>query len=49
MPAACKDDIKLNYAMMEDTSQFRVPEQQKKEHPTAEQVEANKAKWGVTS
>ena len=34
--------------MMEDTSKFRVPEPVKKEHPTAEQVEANKAKWGVT-
>ncbi len=48
VPAPCKDDIKLNYAMMEDTSQFKVPEHKKIEHPTPEQVEANKAKWNVT-
>jgi ferredoxin len=48
VPEACKDDTKLNYDMMDDTSQFAVPEQKKVEHPTAEQVEANKAKWGVS-
>jgi len=47
-PAACKDDIKLNYAIMEDMSQFKVPEHRKVEHPTPEQVEANKAKWKVS-
>lgn len=25
---------------------FRVPKQEKEEHPTAEQVGANKQKWG---
>jgi ferredoxin len=48
VPEACKDDTPLNYAMMEHTDDFKVPEQKKKEHPTAEQVEANKAKWGVS-
>ena len=47
MPEACEDDIKLNYDMMEHTSEFKVPEYVKMEHPTAEQVEANKRKWGV--
>ena len=47
-PAACNDDIKLNYAIMEDMSQFKVPEHRKVEHPTPEQVEANKAKWKVS-
>jgi ferredoxin len=48
-PEPCKDDIKLNYAMMEHTSEFKVPDHRKVEHPTPEQVEANKAKWGVST
>ena len=49
VPEACADDTKLNYAMMEDASAFTVPEYVKKEHPTPEQVEANKQKWGVVA
>ena len=47
VPDVCKDDIKLNYAMMENTSDFKVAEALDKEHPAEEQVAANKAKWGV--
>ncbi len=49
VPDVCKDDIKLNYAMMENTSDFKVPEALDKEHPNEEQVTANKAKWGVST
>jgi len=48
VPAPFADDTKLNYAMMEQTGEFAVKKQEKKEHPTAEQVAANKAKWGLT-
>jgi hypothetical protein len=33
--------------MMEMTSDFEVQKHEKMDHPTAEQVEANKAKWGL--
>ena len=32
--------------MMEHTSDFKVAQTKKVEHPTAEQVAANKTKWG---
>ena len=47
VPDAVKDDTPLNYAIMETMSEFKVAQQKKIEHPTAEQVAANKAKWGV--
>ena len=48
VPEVCKDDIQLNYKMMDLGDEFAVKKHEKKEHPTAEQVEANKAKWGLT-
>jgi len=47
VPDACKDDTPLNYKIMENMSDFKVAQNKKIEHPTAEQVAANKAKWGV--
>src|SRR5437899_12831248 len=47
VPDVCKDDTKLNYDMMERTSEFQVKKQEKVEHPTAEQVPANKTKAGL--
>ena len=46
VPDVFKDDIPLNYRMMENKDDFRVPQLVKKEHPTAEQVAANKQKCG---
>jgi NAD-dependent dihydropyrimidine dehydrogenase PreA subunit len=46
VPDVFKDDTPLNYAMMEHTSDFKVAQTKKVEHPTAEQVAANKTKWG---
>lgn len=47
VPAAFGDDTKLNYDMMDEKGDFTVAEHKKVEHPTAEQVAANKAKWGL--
>jgi ferredoxin len=47
VPDVFADDTKLNYAMMEHTADFAVAENKKVEHPSAEQVAANKAKWGL--
>jgi ferredoxin len=47
VPEAFKDDTKLNYDMMPRASEFAVAQHQKKDHPTADQVEANKRKWGL--
>jgi ferredoxin len=49
VPAPFADDTKLNYAMMENTGDFKVAEHEKTQHPSAEQVEENKRKWGLTS
>ena len=46
-PAVFKDDIPLNYAIMEIMQDFKVAPHEKIEHPTADQVEANKQKWGL--
>jgi hypothetical protein len=35
--------------MMEHKDDFRVPQHEKKEHPTAEQVAANQRKWGLAT
>jgi ferredoxin len=48
VPEPFKDDTPLNAAIMENMSDFKVAPQQKKEHPTADQVAANKTKWGWT-
>jgi len=48
VPELFKDDTALNYKMMDMSSDFEVKKHEKIEHPTADQVEANKAKWGLT-
>lgn len=47
VPDVFKDDTALNYKMMDDSGDFEVKKHEKKEHPTAEQIEANKVKWGL--
>jgi len=49
VPEVFKDDTALNYKMMELSSDFEVRKHEKIEHPTTDQVEANKKKWGLTS
>jgi ferredoxin len=49
VPEVFKDDTALNYKMMELSSDFVVQKHEKKSHPTAEEIEANKKKWGLTS
>ena len=46
VPEAFKDDTPLNYKVMENMSDFKVPPFKKIEHPSAEQVVQNKEKWG---
>ena len=46
VPEVFTQDTPLNYAMVDKASEFAVKKQVKVEHPTAEQVEANKKKWG---
>jgi hypothetical protein len=45
VPEIFKDDIALNHATIELQEQFKVTTFQQKEHPTPEQVAANKRKW----
>src|SRR5713226_8642048 len=47
VPEVFKDDIPLNHATVEMQDQFKVALFQKKEHPTPEQIAANKVKWGM--
>jgi ferredoxin len=49
VPAVFKDDTPLNYKIMENMGDFKVAQHKKVEHPTAEQIAANKVKWGWTS
>lgn len=51
VPEIFQDDIALNHATVDPdlNSQFTVALFEKKEHPTAEQVAANKLKWGMDS
>ncbi len=46
VPEVFKDDTPLNYKVMENMGDFKVAQHNKIEHPTAEQVQANKEKWG---
>ena len=46
VPDVFKDDTPLNYKIMELSADFKVAQSKKIEHPTAEQVAANKVKWG---
>ena len=48
VPEAFKDDTPLNYKVMENMSDFKVPPYKKIEHPSPEQVVQNKEKWGWT-
>ncbi len=45
-PEVFQEDIQLNYAIMEQMENFEVAQYQKKARPTAEEIEANKRKWG---
>jgi ferredoxin len=47
VPEVFKDDVPLNHATVQLRDQFKVATFQKKEHPTPEQVAANKIKWGL--
>ena len=47
-PAVFKDDTPLNYKIMENMGDFKVAQHVKVDHPTSEQVQANKEKWGWT-
>ena len=48
VPAAFEPDTPLNYKMMEQAADFQVCTHRQTEHPTAEQVAANKVKWGLS-
>ena len=45
VPEVFKDDTPLNYKIMENMGDFKVAQHNKVEHPTVEQVQANKEKW----
>ena len=47
-PTPFRDDIKLNAAMVDNQADFKVAPHEKIPHPTADQVAANKQKWGWT-
>jgi ferredoxin len=47
VPDVLKDDIDLNHAMVDIMDQFKVKTFVQTEHPTPEQIAANKQKWGV--
>jgi len=49
VPSAFQDDIALNEKCDESRDLFEVAENEEKEKPDPEQVEANKAKHGYTS
>ena len=46
VPEVFKDDTPLNYKVMENMGDFKVAQHNKIDHPTTEQVQANKEKWG---
>jgi hypothetical protein len=48
VPAVLKDDIELNHKTLELVDQFKVKNFVTTEHPTPEQIAANKVKWGWT-
>ena len=47
VPEPFKDDTPLNYKMMEHKDDFEVSPTEKHPHPSAEEIEANKRKWGL--
>src|SRR5215813_7454530 len=48
VPKVFRDDIALNYLMKDQVAEFKVPPYAKKPHPTADEIAANKQKWGWT-
>ena len=46
MPTVFADDTKLNYAMLDGARQFEVSPHEEKPKPSAEEIAANKKKWG---
>ena len=48
VPAVFADDTKLNYKMLEVRDQFEVSPHEEKPKPSAEEIAANKTKWGWT-
>ena len=46
MPDVFTEDTPLNYAMVDDMDNFEVAELEKIEHPTSDEITANKQKWG---
>ena len=46
VPSVFADDTKLNYKMLEARDQFEVSPNEEKPKPSAEEIAANKAKWG---
>ena len=48
VPDVFKDDIALNHQTLELADQFKVKSFDTTEHPTREQIAANKVKWGWT-
>src|ERR1700741_2004327 len=46
VPGVFQQDTPLNYAMKDDTDQFKVAQHKKIQHPTADQIVENKKKWG---
>lgn len=45
IPAAFKEDVALNYRMMEGTGEFEVAKHEEKPRPTSEEIEVNRQKW----
>jgi ferredoxin len=48
VPEVFKDDIELNHKTVDMADQFKVKTFVTTEHPTPEQIAANKVKWGWT-
>lgn len=47
VPVLFRDDVALNGLTIERPEEFRVPEDAENSPPSAEQVEANKKRWGL--
>ena len=46
VPDVFSEDTPLNYAMVKNASDFEVCKHEQKARPTADEIAANKAKWG---
>jgi len=47
VPEPFKDDVTLNYRTLDQSSEFVVQNHEPEGTPTPEQIEANRAKWGL--